>query len=241
LSIIKDLFKTKKTNKFDRTVAEEELAGAISDSQAEILGNNVSLEENPDDALSAKALFAVVTLIDERRKMQDMIKDLKNQLLESQTTNNNLLQEKKELYHSIEGREQQVVNLEKRLADLQQQLDQVNEELAQAKLDHAEERERLLNQAKEWELNYETLNADMRVLRENAAKEQLQYQEALKEEKMQHNHTLALYQQVLEDNKRLIKQITAFATQFSNLQPLILESAKEPVFMDAKDTDEAVN
>jgi hypothetical protein len=58
---------------------------------------------------------------------------------------------------------------------------------------------------------------------------------------MQHNHTLALYQQVLEDNKRLIKQITAFATQFSNLQPLILESAKEPVFMDAKDTDEAVN
>jgi chromosome segregation ATPase len=163
LSIIKDLFKTKKTNKFDRTVAEEELAGAISDSQAEILGNNVSLEENPDDALSAKALFAVVTLIDERRKMQDMIKDLKNQLLESQTTNNNLLQEKKELYHSIEGREQQVVNLEKRLADLQQQLDQVNEELAQAKLDHAEERERLLNQAKEWELNYETLNADMRV------------------------------------------------------------------------------
>ena len=229
MGIFKDLFKTKKTNISGRMVAEEELTGGIPDSQVETLGNNVSLEENLDDALSAKALFSVVTLIDERRKMQDMIKDLKNQLLESQITNNSLLQEKKDLFLSIERREQQVVGLEKRLADLQQQLDQVNEDLTQTKLQQADERERLLNQAKEWELNYESLNADMHVLRENAAKEQLQYQEALKEEKMQHNHTLTLYQQVLEDNKKLIKQITAFATQFSNLQPLILESAKEPI------------
>ncbi len=181
-------------------------------------------EKDVEDALSAKALFSVVTLIDERRRMLSLITDLKSQIVDSKVANNTHMQEKKDLFAAIEKRDQKLASLGSSYSEQQRQFEELSEKFKQAKIEHNEERERLLQQSREWQLNFETVDADLRILRSDAAQEQFRLQDMLREEKAQHNHTQAQYQKVLEDNKNLVKQITAFTNQFVILNPLKSES-----------------
>lgn len=208
-----------------QTLAEPE---SVAENKPETLEQRVPPEKDIEDALSAKALFSVVTLIDERRRMLSLIKDLKEQIVDAKVTNNTHIQEKKDLFASIEQRDQKLAGLGSRYSDQQRQFEELSDKFKQAKVEHNEERERLLQQLRESQLNFESIEADLRILRADAAQEQIRYQDMLRAEKAQHNHTQALYQKVLDDNKKLVKQITAFTTQFAILQPLVSESTPPP-------------
>lgn len=214
---------------FSVHVIEELNDAEISESFNEPFSLNDS-----DDELSANLMSTVFAIIEERRKMVQIIVGLKEKVFDSNGIIAGILEEKNQMGNSLADRERQLKILQSKSEEQQDRYEELMEDHKLLRVSELEERKRLQQQIKELKSDYESINSEFRRFQTDTGKEGMGFKEVLREEKERYNHLLLKYNKVAEDNSTLLEKISVFTKQISSVQILntILTKDKEKDVMD---------
>jgi len=194
-------------------VIEESNGDSITSPSKETFSLNDS-----DDDLSANLLSSVFGIIEERRKLAQLIVKYKEQMSEMQAINSGILEEKRQIGNSLKDREKQLENLQYQLGEYQEKCQELIEDHKLLKINELKEQKRLQQQIKELQADYESLSTEYKQFQEDKNKEIIGYKDALREEKEKYSHLQLQFNKLTEDNNILMEKISAFAKQISSVQ-----------------------
>ena len=176
-----------------------------------------SLNDSDDD-LSANLLSSVFAIIEERRKMSLLISKYKEQILDLQSINSSIIEEKRQIGDTLKDRETQLEALQFQLGEYQEKYQELMEDHKLLRVNELKERKRLQQQIKELQADYESLSIEYKQFQEEKNKEIIGYKDIIREEREKYNHLQIQFNKLTEDNNMLLEKISAFAKQISSVQ-----------------------
>lgn len=200
-------------------IVNEVSDNSIKNNSIESIKENYSLTDNDDDLL-ANFMSSAFGIIEERRKMAELINDYKERLAHSKSIFADVLKEKSDLEKSLEDRTNQLLSLQSQVEEQQKKYENLMKDHKSFRVNELNARKKLQEQIKEYQADYETLKNEFRQYQEDKETETMDNKEKIRNEVEKYNHLQLKYNTLFEENRILLERVASFAKQVSSLSIL---------------------
>lgn len=176
-----------------------------------------------EDEISTRLLQSVSAMVDDRKKMKELLQEYKKQIEMTERKLRDSEDERRSLEIKLDRKDSDMDRQQRLMLDHQYKYEQLQEEFEQMQTNHQTEHNRLQEKVNELTSQYEELTVDYTKLRKESSKEIERLEMQLRNAELKNTQLAAKYEEIRKDNANLTRRVTDFAHQIAGfMDPSVL-------------------